>query len=211
MTESNLRSSLPPPGRTRLERLICHRRLIVMHGGALTLDPGESPAGLIRIGANSTGEDAAQAVDAMRAAGEQPALVGERFAHGDEFIGWRIGRETLCFGWVTPGERRVGPLRLIARASTVYLYNFHTVGTARHRGLYSSLLLRIRYMLGMQGIRDFVIDADERNLPSLRGMSRAGFRPVASVSFFTLFGHWNLFGSVVPLLPVHPILTAILP
>jgi hypothetical protein len=54
-------------------------------------------------------------------------------------------------------------------------------------GLYSSLLLRIRHLLGMHGINDFIIDADEGNLRSLRGMHKAGFRPLATVSFITLF------------------------
>jgi len=198
-------------GRAAAERLFCHKRLIMMHAQRHETDPGVPPdAALIRISRTSAAADTARAVAAMRAAGEPAGSAARRFARGDEFIGWQIGHATACFGWITSRDRRVGHLRLTSRPSTVYLYNFHTAEWARGGGLYSSLLLQIRHLLGMQGINDFIIDANERNLPSLKGMQRAGFRPLATVTFLTLFGRWNFNGSIARLSPTDAILKQVI-
>jgi len=182
-----------------------------MHARGLASDPGvPAEVELIRLrgGACST-TDVNGAITAMREAGEPDGLVARRFAQGDEFIAWRAGSRIACFGWITHGQRQVGALRLTARTSTAYLYNFHTFPWARARGLYTALLLQARYQLRSTGVDDLVIDANERNRPSIRGMQTAGFAQMATVSFLTLFDRWNIAGSLVPATQADSILHAL--
>jgi hypothetical protein len=131
----------------------------------------------------------------MRAAGEPSGLVAPRLAHGDEFFGWLIGGRVVSFGWVTYGDRTVGPIRLAKASGRAFLYNFHTLKGYRGQKLYPALLLAMRHILGQEKVTEFVIDVDARNMASARGIEKGGFALAAQVAFFTFFTCWRCFGS----------------
>jgi GNAT superfamily N-acetyltransferase len=150
------------------------------------------PAGfdLVRISATSNVNQVHMIEAAMRAAGEPEGLVAPRFAHGDECFGWAVGGEMVSFGWVTSRDRVVGNVRLAECAGRFFLYNFFTKGEFRGRGLYPALLRSIRFALGREGASDCIIEVNDQNTSSARGIDKAGFLPVARVNCLRLFNRW---------------------
>jgi RimJ/RimL family protein N-acetyltransferase len=73
-----------------------------------------------------------------------------------------------------------------------FLYNFYTSDSFRGRGLYPALLLRIRYELGREGTHDLIIDVDEPNVASRRGIAKAGFTPAGAVTALVLLNKCEL-------------------
>jgi RimJ/RimL family protein N-acetyltransferase len=129
--------------------------------------------------------------EAMRAAGEPNDLAAPRLAHGDEFFGWLVEGEVVSFGWVTYRDRTIGPVRLTEAPGRAFLYNFHTQDGYRGRGLYPALLLAMRCSLGREQVTELVIDVNLHNTASIRGIEKAGFVPVANITYFTIFSCWS--------------------
>jgi GNAT superfamily N-acetyltransferase len=150
---------------------------------------------LVRIAGTVSAADHDLPEKAMRAAGEPNGLVAPRFAHDDEFFGWLLDGRVVSFGWVTFQDRTVGPFQLAEVSGRAFLYNFHTLEGYRGRGLYPALLLAMRHELGRERVTEFVIDVNQRNMASARGIEKGGFVPVAQVTFLTLFSHWSCLGS----------------
>jgi hypothetical protein len=149
---------------------------------------------LARVAGAASAAEQDLAVEAMRAAGEPNGLVGPRLAHGDEFFGWLTGGRVVSFGWVMYRDRTVGPVRIAAASGRAFLYNFYTLDGYRGQRLYPTLLLTMRHVLGHEKVTEFVVDVNERNSISARGIERAGFVPAGQVDFLTLFSRWRCFG-----------------
>lgn len=129
-------------------------------------------------------------MQAMQMAVEPNDLVAQRFAHGDEFMGWLEDGCVVSFGWVAYHGRAIHGLRLKDIPGRVFLYNFHTLAAHRGQGLYTKLLVAIRQRLGREGVAEFVIDVESRNKASIHGVERAGFAAVVTVGFLVFFNHW---------------------
>lgn len=180
-------------GITRIVRAVLWRTAwlqdtLVLCAGAAEGDPAV-PAGyeLVRAGASSAGATIDLVRAAMAAASEDPRDVESRLGRGDECFGWRYGNDIVGFGWATRAERRIGGSLFPAAHGRVYLYNFHSIPPHRGRGLYPALLLQMRAVLGREGHSVFVIDVDPGNVPSVRGIEKAGFQPEARMRSVTLF------------------------
>jgi hypothetical protein len=70
-------------------------------------------------------------------------------------------------------------LRVQLRPDEAYVWDCFTLSLFRQQGLYSSLLSYILLQLGDAGVRRVWIGADLDNIPSQRGIARAGFDIVA--------------------------------
>lgn len=154
---------------------------------------------LLRIrgsGANET----QMAKSAMQAAADDDWDVPARLANGDELFGWQSAEGAVaCFCWVRYRGRSIGPVTLKEHPGRVFLYNAQTLPAFRGRGLYAPLLGHIRSTLTQERHTEFIGDVDRRNIVSRRGIERAGFQHVASITFVTLFQRWDrkLRGTVV--------------
>jgi hypothetical protein len=130
---------------------------------------------------------------AMRAAeddGEDE--VSARFLNGHELFGWTADDGSIvCFGWVCFRNRAIGPQRLCDAPGRAFIYNCHTRAAFRRRGLYTALLRYLRAILAAEHLTEFIIDVNRRNPPSRRGIERAGFHPVASLTAVTLLKRWD--------------------
>jgi hypothetical protein len=182
--------------RGALRRLATRTRLLVLSAPRNDFDPPcPERCALLRVLRTAPAADRDLVKDAMYAAGEPHGLVAPRFAHGDEFFGWRIDGRIVSFGWVTYQDRTVGPFRLAKGSSRAFLYNFHTLQEYRGQNLYPALLLAVRHALGLEKVTEFVIDVDVRNTPSARGIEKSGFVLGAQVEFLTLFACWRCLAS----------------
>jgi hypothetical protein len=167
--------------------------ILVWQAGPLD-DPPALPVGFsaVRVrGADPGAVDLARA--AMRAvADDGEEHVRERFALGHELFGWQGNGESIaCFGWVCFRQRTVGLERLRDSPGRAFIYNCHTLPAFRGRGLYTALLRYIRSTLAGERFNHFIIDVNRRNLVSRRGIERAGFQPVASLTSLRVLGRWN--------------------
>jgi GNAT superfamily N-acetyltransferase len=174
-----------------LRRLVRRVRIII-----LTAPENESgsisPPGcrFIRISAKTPEADPGLIEEAMRAADEPDGLVASRLAHGDECFGWLVDGRMVSFGWVTYRDRKIGFTPMAETPERAFLFNFYTLSEHRGRGLYPALLLAIRRVLGREHITDFVVAVLDRNLASIRGIEKAGFLPIAQISYFLLLDRW---------------------
>jgi ribosomal protein S18 acetylase RimI-like enzyme len=115
--------------------------------------------------------------------GEAVAEFGRRLASGRRcFAAW-VGEQLAAYGWVSFGQEYVGELnlRLSLLPDEAYIWDCVTLPAFRRNGLYSALLDHIAAELRREGLRRLWIGADLANLPSQRGIARAGFRYVADL------------------------------
>lgn len=176
-----------------LFRFIRLERQIVLHA-----PPNNSvpliPEGFILFRAykGSSAHDQQMVEDSMQANDEPEGLVSQRLEHGDEFLGWLCGDKIVSFGWVTHRDRFLGKVRCKDMVGRVFLYNFHTSDNYRGRGLYPSLLLKMRQVLGQSTVTDIIIDVNAKNISSIRGIEKAEFTPVAQLVSLVIFNHWQM-------------------
>jgi GNAT superfamily N-acetyltransferase len=115
--------------------------------------------------------------------GETLGEFGRRLASGRRCYSAWVGGELASYGWVSFGEEYVGEvnLRLHLQPGEAYIWDCVTLPVFRRNGLYSALLGHIAVQLRLEGLRRLWIGADLENLPSQRGIARAGFFHVADL------------------------------
>jgi GNAT superfamily N-acetyltransferase len=121
----------------------------------------------------------------MAAAQRRPlADIERRMADGHR--AWAAWRDDtiVAWGWVATQHAELGELqfRFIIPEGDRYLWNFVTVPSARGQGLYPRLLDAILQAEGREASRFWIAWAPE-NHASGSGIVRAGFSPVAELSF----------------------------
>lgn len=106
-----------------------------------------------------------------RAEGHRPYLIS-------------VDDEPAGYGWVATRICEIGELGICfyLPAGNRYLWDFATVPAFRGRGIYPALLSEIVRRECPPATRLWIIHAPE-NLPSGVGITRAGFQPVAELSF----------------------------
>ncbi len=125
-------------------------------------------------------------LDALAAlTGRARAELAERFAAGHRaHVAWLDG-VPAAFGWVATRTARLGELDATLRLAPDerYLWNFVTVPAMRGRGVYPRLLDAILAGLAAEGVRRAWIAYAPENHASAAGIRKAGFVPVADLSF----------------------------
>lgn len=157
---------------------------------AMPASPHASAAPLIcqeaRPGTDEAEERLARAMGLAEA-----SEIRRRFAAGSRCFVARVGDGDIAgYGWVSRGEERIGELErtLRMRPEEAYIWDCATLPPYRRRGVYTALLLAMADALRGAGVRRVWIGAARGNRPSLGGFARAGFQPVASVTFLRALG-----------------------
>jgi hypothetical protein len=154
-------------------------------GTIWTLDLDESLpeiVPLVEVSFRRIGPEAAPAL-AQAMGGDPSHLALKRFAAGSQcFAAW-VERTLAAYGWVSFQEEYVGGLRLTLRLlpGEAYIWDCVTVPAYRRKYLYSALLVFIAGELRHDQICRAWIGADLANVPSQRGIDRAGFHRVADL------------------------------
>jgi GNAT superfamily N-acetyltransferase len=137
------------------------------------------------------GADEAEAALARAMGLAEAGEIRRRFAAGSRcFVARGSDGHIAGYGWVSRGEERIGELErtLRMRPDEAYIWDCATLAPYRRRGVYTALLLAMADALGGAGVRRLWIGAARGNRPSLGGFARAGFQPVASVTFLRALG-----------------------
>ncbi len=113
--------------------------------------------------------------------GEDEAEVCRRLESGRRCYGAWVDGRLAAYGWVSFDEEWIGELRLELQLETgeAYIWDCVTLPEFRQKGLYSALLVYIVIELRKESTCRIWIGADLENLPSQKGIARAGFLPVA--------------------------------
>ncbi|HEY7358958.1 MAG TPA: GNAT family N-acetyltransferase [Ktedonobacterales bacterium] len=143
--------------------------------------PGEVKPRLSAQFARVDAEAAPALAQAMGLAEAAPVL--ERFARQCRCYGAWVDGTLAAYGWVTFDEEQIGELGLRVRLppGEAYIWNCATLPAYRGQHLYPALLTYISRELRREGFQRILIGADSDNLPSQKGMARAGFQPVADI------------------------------
>ena len=109
--------------------------------------------------------------------------IRERFERGRRCYAARSAGQLAAYGWVSFGEEFVGELNLHLRLlpDEAYIWDCVTLPAFRQKYLYSALLAYIVTELQKQDYSRMWIGADLDNVPSQKGIARAGFTCVADL------------------------------
>ena len=137
-------------------------------------------------------EDAALLAASM---GVEPAIVERRFAAGARCFAALVDGQIAAFGWVSRGSAWVGELERAFRLAPgeVYIWDCVTLPAYRGQRLYTALLSCMLATLRTEGVRRAWIGASLDNQSSMRGIGKAGFRPVVWAIYgrlFRLYAFW---------------------
>lgn len=118
------------------------------------------------------------------------AEIDKRFTAGCMCYAARVDNRLAAYGWVSFQEEYVGELNLWIRLQPgeAYIWDCATLPAFRNLHLYSALLSNMSGELRSQSIERIWIGADLVNLPSQRGIARAGFRAIAEIAVARALG-----------------------
>ena len=124
---------------------------------------------------------AAELAEAM--ADLSPAEILKRFETGRRCYAARVDGRLAGYGWVSFDDELIGELNLRLRLlpGEAYIWNCAILPNYRRKQLYSALLLFIVGELKKAQVSRAWIGADLENIPSQRGIARAGFTYVADL------------------------------
>lgn len=111
------------------------------------------------------------------------AEVLKRFEKGSRCYAARVDGKLAAYGWVSFEDEFIGELNLRLRLlpNEAYIWNCVTLPAFRQKRLYSALLTYIIEELRKENLSRVWIGADIENIPSQRGIARAGFTHVADL------------------------------
>lgn len=112
-----------------------------------------------------------------------PSAILKRFEEGRECYAAWVGEVIAAFGWVSFDEEFVSEFNLRIRLlqGEAYIWNCVTLPAFEGQRLYSGLLVYILSQLREREVCRAWICTDQINLPSQRGIARAGFQHVADL------------------------------
>ena len=114
---------------------------------------------------------------------EDPAPALARFSTGRRCYIARVAGALVAYGWVSFEEEGIGELGLSLhlQPGEAYIWDCATLPPYRGQWLYPALLTHIIGTLRSEGLQRLWIGASHENVPSHKGMQRAGFQPVADL------------------------------
>ena len=109
--------------------------------------------------------------------------ITKRLESGRQCYAAWVDGQVAAYGWVSFEEEDIGELNLRIKLlpGEAYIWDCATLPAFREKLLYSALLAYILSELRFQNLCRAWIGADLNNLPSQKGMARAGFRHVADL------------------------------
>jgi ribosomal protein S18 acetylase RimI-like enzyme len=137
---------------------------------------------------------------AIASGAEDEAEVCRRLESDRRCYGAWVDGRLAAYGWISFDEEWVGELRLELQLQPgeAYIWDCATLPEFRQKGLYSALLVYIVGELRREATCRFWIGADLDNLPSQKGIARAGFRPVAHLVIERQLGMRMVWAQGVP-------------
>jgi len=127
--------------------------------------------------------DASALAIAMNLPTPEPIL--RRLHHNRRCFGLKVAGQIASYGWVTRGAECVGELerQFRLRDDEAYIWDCGTVPAWRRQRCYSALLSHLIDRLHHERVPRIWIGASQRNQPSIRAFTNAGFQRVVDVTY----------------------------
>ncbi len=150
----------------------------------------------------------ADATEYARAIGtDSPATFRGRLTATSHCFLVHLQGELLHSSWVTTSAAWTREVRAFVRPppGDAYVYESFTTPEARGRGVYPFALAGICGWGTEQGLRNVWVAVERGNEPSLRAITKAGFRPVYSIRYSRRLGRLSVDATPAP--DPHPLLS----
>jgi GNAT superfamily N-acetyltransferase len=120
-----------------------------------------------------------------------------------EYILGRLDSGAVCHGffldgrlvniaWTTLGYLELEAGATIGDSSSVGVFDCYTLPAFRSRGIYTEALVMLVHAIRKSGVDGLLIGVDTGNLPSIKGIERAGFEPLYRLSRLRRLGRDSL-------------------
>jgi GNAT superfamily N-acetyltransferase len=128
-----------------------------------------------------------------------PERIKSRFDSGAICRGFFLGQELANIAWTTENRLEVEEDLSIPEENCVGIFDCFTLPLHRSKGVYTDTLVCLVKAARDNGARAALIAVDPDNLPSIRGIERAGFQPMYRIIRTQRFGRQALIRSVFEL------------
>jgi hypothetical protein len=125
-----------------------------------------------------------------------PEVIKRRFDSGAICHGFFLGDELANIAWTTENRLEVEEDLSIPEENCVGIFDCFTLTLHRSKGVYTDTLVCLVKAARDNGARAALIAVDPDNLPSIRGIERAGFQPMYRITRTLRFGRQSLIRSV---------------
>jgi GNAT superfamily N-acetyltransferase len=105
-----------------------------------------------------------------------PEDVQRRYSRGDSCHGFFIADQLATLGWSGAGYMELNTNETLACATAWGLFDFMTIPAFQGRGYYTDALRQLVSMAHQNNFRSVWIAVHPENVPSIKGIERAGFR-----------------------------------
>jgi GNAT superfamily N-acetyltransferase len=117
-----------------------------------------------------------------------PEDIHRRYARGDLCHGFIHSGHLVTLGWSGMGYMELNIGETIQCPSAMGLFDFATDPAFQGRGFYTDALRQLTSLAGNEGLGSVWIAAHPGNIPSRKGIERAGFRAVRRLSKHRILG-----------------------
>lgn len=106
-----------------------------------------------------------------------PEAIKRRFDENNVCHGFYVGGQVVTLGWSSPDYLELDQDLRFPCLGAAGLFDFNTFERFRSRGYYTNALLQLVVAMQQVGFDRAYIAVDPGNLPSIKGIERAGFGP----------------------------------
>jgi GNAT superfamily N-acetyltransferase len=117
-----------------------------------------------------------------------PEEIRNRFDHNNICHGFYFEEDLATIGWSSNDYLELDHGVTFSCPTEVGLFDFTTLPDFRSRGLYTNALRYLVRDIHARGTRGVYIAVDPNNLPSVKGIQRAGFAPFLIIKRRRIFG-----------------------
>lgn len=118
-----------------------------------------------------------------------PKSLAKRFADGDRCFGVIERGVLVSYFWAEFQHKDLHELHLEFKlpAHQAWMYNAITITKARGRSLYPDVIRFMAKSLGQSGFKEAYVDVDPANIPSVRGLEKAGYTRIVMINMKKIF------------------------
>ena len=125
--------------------------------------------------------------DALRELGyfkalDWPEYIQGRLDSGAVCHGFFLDRRLVNIAWTTAGYLELEAGATVGDSRSVGVFDCYTLPAFRSRGIYTEALVMLVHAFRQRGVDGLLIGVDPGNLPSIKGIERAGFEPLYRLS-----------------------------
>jgi len=117
-----------------------------------------------------------------------PEVIRSRLERGEQCHGFFLGETLVNIGWTTADYLELEPGYTITEEGWVGIYDCYTLPAWRSRGIYTDSLILLLNSIRERDCEKGFISVDPGNLPSIKGIEKASFRPLYRLRRFRRFG-----------------------